>query len=188
MLLLVHERQRAPRPGAADRRADRHHRAGDAAVGLPDRPLRRRTTGMSLLRRGASVAYPAMDILRARRRRARGRRQPPPRARLPVRARRRDRAAAHRRDLRLGAARRQATAPAARSTPAGASSTPARRRRAAPLDAPALRARPGSRHAPDARAPGAAGVREPDGAAGDRGARGAARVGRPLRADRRLGR
>src|ERR1019366_8571175 len=60
-------------------------------------------------------------------------------------------------------------------------------RRAAPLDAPALRAGAQRGGAPDQGAPGAAGVREPDGAARDRRARSAARAARHLRARGRHG-
>ena len=156
---------RPPRPRPADRLDDRHHRARDAAVGLPDRALRRADQTHVAAAPQHLGRLPGDGHPRARRRGARGRRQPPPRAGVPVRARRRDRAADHRRDLRLEAARRRLRDRWRAGRRLGRLLHAARSRRAAPLDAAAVRARAGARHAPDAPAAGAAREREPDGAA-----------------------
>ena len=133
--------RRGPRPQRADRRADRHAGAGDAAVGLSDLPLRQRPLDVA-----CSRAWPRSATRRwtssSRRARAHGRRQPPPRA--GVRA--------------SCSAASPCCCSATPSTAGGCSKATssrgagddgglggllhaARHRRDAPLDAPALRAR-----------------------------------------------
>ena len=96
-------------------------------------------------------------------------------------------AAAQRRLLRVAAARRRTTAPGRWRCGLGRLLHAARHGRDAPLDAPALRAGAGARGGADARAAGAARLREPHRAAVIVVRARARRARRPVRARRRLG-